>query len=342
MGSDAVVRSTSGQRFFIVGGAGFVGSHFTDHLLGAGGAAAVTLYDNFSSGREWHFAHHAGDVRLRVVRGNVEDLEALKGAMDGHDVVIHLASNPDIARAALEPTIDFTQGTALTNSVIEAMRCTSARRILYASGSGVYGDLGTHEAHEDHGPLVPVSTYGASKLAGEGLISSYAYMFGLSGCAFRFGNVVGPRQTHGVGFDFARRLLQSKNARTRGDKPIVLTILGDGKQSKSYVHVFDIVRAVINAHERTEKDFQAYNVATGDYITVTEIAALAVECVGLAPGDVTFEYTGGDRGWKGDVPVVRLDTARIRALGWQNDMNAREALRQSMLAMIPDMQAGKM
>jgi UDP-glucose 4-epimerase len=333
------VRATANQRFFIVGGAGFVGSHFTDHLLGAGGAAGVTLYDNFSSGREWHFAHHAGDPRLRVVRGQVEDLEALKRAMDGHDVVIHLASNPDIARAAREPTIDFFQGTALTNSVVEAMRCTSARRILYASGSGVYGDLGTVEAHEDHGPLVPVSTYGASKLAGEGLISSYAYMFGLSGCAFRFGNVVGPRQTHGVGFDFARRLL---DARARGDKPIVLKILGDGKQSKSYVHVSDIVRAVVAAHERTEPDFQSYNVATGDYITVTEIAALAVECVGLSPADVKLEYTGGDRGWKGDVPVVRLDTARIRTLGWQNDMTSREALRRSMLAMIPDMQAGKM
>jgi UDP-glucose 4-epimerase len=339
VGIDDVGRATSGQRFFVVGGAGFVGSHFTDHLLGAGGAAGVTLYDNFSSGREWHYAAHASDPRLRVVRGDVEDLESLVRAMDGHDVVIHLASNPDIARAAREPTIDFSQGTALTNAVVEAMRRTSARRILYASGSGVYGDLGTLEPREDHGPLVPVSTYGASKLAGEALISSYAFMFGLSGCVFRFGNVVGPRQTHGVGFDFARRLLDAQAA---GDKPIVLKILGDGKQSKSYVHIFDIVKAVLAAHERTEPDFQAYNVATGDYITVTEIAELAVECVGLRPGDVTFEYTGGDRGWKGDVPVVRLDTARIRALGWKNEMSSKEALRRSMLAMIPDLKSGRM
>jgi UDP-glucose 4-epimerase len=333
---------TRRQRFFIVGGAGFIGSHFTDHLLGAGGAAGVTLYDNFSSGREWHYAHHANDARLRVVRGQVEDTEALVAAMQsngGHDVVIHLASNPDIARAAREPSVDFAQGTMLTASVVEAMRRTSARRILYASGSGVYGDLGTLEAGEDHGPIVPVSTYGASKLAGEALISSYAFMFGLSGCAFRFGNVVGPRQTHGVGFDFARRLL---DARSRGDAPIVLKILGDGRQSKSYVHVFDIVRAVMTAHERTEKDFEAYNVATGDYITVTEIAELAVECVGLQPGDVRFEYSGGDRGWKGDVPIVRLATSRVRALGWKNEMSSREALRQSMLAMIPDMKAGRM
>jgi UDP-glucose 4-epimerase len=336
------VRETARQRFFIVGGAGFIGSHFTDHLLGAGGAAGVTLYDNFSSGREWHYAHHAKDARLRVVRGDVEDTEALVRAMDGHDVVIHLASNPDIARAAREPSIDFTQGTVLTASVVEAMRRTSARRILYASGSGVYGDLGTLEVPEDHGPMLPVSTYGASKLAGEALIGSYAYMFGLSGCAFRFGNVVGPRQTHGVGFDFARRLLDAQRTGERRDAPIVLKILGDGQQSKSYVHVSDIVRAVLAAHEGTKKDFEPYNVATGDYITVTEIAALAVECVGLPKGSVRFEYAGGDRGWKGDVPVVRLATSRIRALGWRNELNTREALRQSMLAMIPDMQAGRM
>ncbi len=145
----------SAQRFFIVGGAGFIGSHFTDHLLGPGGAAGVTLYDNYSSGRPWHHAHHDADPRFRVVRGEVEDPRALAAAMDGHDVVIHLASNPDIARAAREPTIDFTQGTALTSAVVEAMRTTSAKRILYASGSGVYGDLGTERGDRGHGAHDP-------------------------------------------------------------------------------------------------------------------------------------------------------------------------------------------
>jgi UDP-glucose 4-epimerase len=331
--------STAGQRFIIVGGAGFIGSHFCDHLLGPGQAAAVTLYDNFSSGREWHYAQHANDARLRVARGNVEDTAALAAAMDGHDVVIHLASNPDIARAAREPTIDFTQGTALTSSVVEAMRMTSAKRILYASGSGVYGDLGQHEAEEDYAPLIPVSTYGASKLAGEALIGSYAFMFGLSGCAFRFGNVVGPRQTHGVGFDFARRLLAAQAA---GDDPISLRILGDGSQSKSYVYVDDIVRAVLAAHEKEAAPFRTFNVATGDYITVTEIAGIAVECVGLPASKVKFDYTGGDRGWKGDVPVVRLDTARIKSLGWRCGHTSRQALQRSITAMLPDMKAGRM
>jgi UDP-glucose 4-epimerase len=329
------------ERFFIVGGAGFIGSHFTDHLLAQDGAAAagVTLYDNFSSGRAWHYAHHEADARLRIVRGNVEDTEALARAMDGHDVVIHLASNPDIARAAREPTIDFVQGTALTNSVVEAMRLTGARRLLYASGSGVYGDLGTALAQEDHAPMLPISTYGASKLGSEALITSYAFMFGLRACAFRFGNVVGPRQTHGVGFDFARRLLDASKA---GDGPISLRILGDGTQSKSYVHVTDIVAAVMTAHRLVDRPFQVFNVATGDEITVREIAELAVECVGLPRERVAFEYTGGDRGWKGDVPVVRLDTARIRALGWTRAHSSREALRRSILSMIPDLKAGRM
>jgi UDP-glucose 4-epimerase len=331
--ASAWTNTIADTRFFVVGGAGFIGAHFVDWLLGQGAASGVTVYDNFSSGRQWHLQHHHGDPRLQVTRGEVSDLPALRQAMEGHQVVIHLASNPDIARAATEPDIDFWQGTALTQSVLEAMRVTSAKRILYASGSGVYGDLGTREIAEDQGGLLPISTYGASKLAGEALIASYTFMFGLSGCAFRFGNVVGPRQTHGVGFDFARRLLTD---------PTQLRILGDGSQSKSYVHISDIMAAVLLAHRRTTVPYAVYNVATADTITVREIADLAVECVDIPAGQVRFDYTGGDRGWKGDVPIVRIDTRRIRALGWTCQHSSREALRLAMLAMIPEMKAGRM
>jgi len=318
---------SSTKRYFIVGGAGFIGSHFTDRLLGREDVERVTLYDNFSSGRHWHYEHHRADPRLRVIEADVTDLPALTEAIAGHDTVIHLASNPDIARAATDPSIDFYQGTCLTTTVVEAMRRTGVPTILYASGSGVYGDLGEMEAHEDHGPLVPVSTYGASKLAGETLISSYAFMFGLVGRAFRFGNVVGPRQTHGVGFDFLRRLRED---------PQKLTILGDGTQSKSYIHVSDVVSAVLAAEERTVEPFQVYNVATGDYITVREIADLAVEVAGLPPAGVRFDFTGGSRGWKGDVPIVRLNTERIRGLGWQCRHSTRNALKLSMSSMRDD------
>jgi len=321
------------HRFFLVGGAGFIGSHFTDRLLADPNVAGVTLYDNFSSGREWHYEQHLGDARLKVARADVKDIETLTAAMRGHDVVIHLASNPDIARAATEPDIDFREGTYLTNNVVEAMRTSGTTTILYASGSGVYGDLGEVEANEDYGPLLPISTYGASKLAGEALITSYCHMFDFTGRVYRFGNVVGPRQTHGVGFDFLRQLLKN---------PDKLKILGDGTQSKSYIHVTDVVNAVLLAAEESVDKFSAYNVATGDYITVSEIAELAVECAGLKPGSVEFEYTGGNRGWKGDVPVVRLNTDRIRGLGWRCSGGSRDALRRSMLAMLPDMKAGRL
>jgi UDP-glucose 4-epimerase len=325
-------RTEMSGCYFIVGGAGFIGSHFTDRLLAGSGVNAVTLFDNFSSGKEWHYESHRKDPRLRVVRGDAKDLATLTECMRGHDVVIHLASNPDIARATTEPDIDFREGTCLTNNVVEAMRLSGVRKILYASGSGVYGDLGEIAAHEDRGPLLPISTYAASKLAGETLISAYCYMFDLEARIFRFGNVVGPRQTHGVGFDFLRQLLAH---------PCRLRILGDGTQSKSYIHVRDVVEAVLLAAMRSVSSVAVYNVATGDYITVAEIARLAVECAGLDPSRVEYEFTGGDRGWKGDVPVVRLNTDRIRALGWVCGSGCRQALRDSMQAMLQDFRVGR-
>ena len=320
------------ERFFLVGGAGFIGSHFVDRLLADETAYGVTVYDNFSSGRRWHLDQHEGDPRLAVVEGDVRNLEPLVAAMEGHQVVIHLASNPDIARAATEPAVDFDLGTLLTHHVVEAARRVSARRILYASGSGVYGDLGETEVDEDWGPLVPISTYGASKLAGEALLCSYCFMFGLTGVSFRFGNVVGPRQTHGVGFDFVRKLVAD---------PTRLEIMGDGSQSKSYIHVDDIVDAVLMAHREAPEPYAAYNVATGDYITVAEIADLAAEALGFDPEDIQHEFTGGDRGWRGDVPVVRLSTDRIRGLGWSPTRSSREAIRESLLELLGELRAGR-
>jgi UDP-glucose 4-epimerase len=308
----------------IVGGIGFIGSHFVDRFLGDRQVEKVTVYDNLSSGHLWHLEKHAGDSRLTTVISDVRDIEALTTASINHRTLIHLASNPDIAAAATNPAIDFDQGTLLTHSVAEAARRAGVHTVLYASGSGVYGDIGSVEADEDYGPLVPVSTYAASKLAGEALLSSYAYMFNLRALAFRFGNVVGPRQTHGVGFDFVRKL---KNSGGR------LEILGDGNQSKSYVYVTDIIDAVLLAFQKEAKPYEVFNVATGDYITVTEIADLACTALGLDANKVDYVYSGGDRGWKGDVPIVRLSSERIRSFGWRPARNCAEALLESMQAM---------
>ncbi len=326
-------RSPDIVNICIVGGAGFIGSHFVDRLLDEASIESVIVFDNFSSGREWHLDRHAGNVKLRVVRGDVSDFGSLAAAMEGIDTVIHLASNPDIARAAVEPAIDFDSGTVLTHHVLEAMRVAGAARIVYASGSGIYGDLGEEEVDEDHGPLLPISTYGASKLAGEALISAYCHMFGLRGFVFRFGNVIGPRQTHGVGYDFLRRL---------SSDPGHLRILGDGRQSKSYIHVADVVEAVLLAVTHDSSPVATYNVATGDYITVGEIADMAVEVMELDPERTEFEFSGTDRGWKGDVPVMRLSTKRVRALGWTNTMSTRDAMRASLESMLKEVASGRL
>jgi UDP-glucose 4-epimerase len=323
----------SGEAYFIVGGAGFIGSHFVDRLLGERNTSRVTIYDSLASGREWHFADHLEDQRFRFVRGDAKDLANLTASMRGHDTAIHLASNPDIAKAQADPTIDFYEGTLLTHQVTEAARQSGVKTILYASGSGVYGDLGATEAFEHHSVGLPISTYGASKFAGETLISAYCYMFDLRGRSFRFGNVVGPRQTHGVGFDFVRRLLVD---------PSKLDILGDGSQSKSYIHVDDVIDAVLAAHRNTSQAYDVYNVATGDYITVTEIADLVVELLGLVPGGVRFRYSGGDRGWKADVPIVRLSIDRIRATGWRCQRSSRQALSAAIQSMIEDARLGRL
>jgi UDP-glucose 4-epimerase len=332
-GAPGTSRSRILSAFFIVGGAGFIGSHFVERLLQDASVTRVTIYDNMSSGREWHFADKRDDKRFAMIRGDAKDLPKLAESMAGHDTVIHLASNPDISKARTKPDIDFYEGTLLSHQVVEAMRLSGAKAILYASGSGVYGDLGETEAFERDAIGQPISTYGASKMAGETLISAYCALFGMRGRAFRFGNVVGPRQTHGVAFDFIRKLIAD---------PTRLEILGNGTQSKSYIHVDDTIDAVLTAYRNAKPVYDVYNVATGDYTTVTEIAELVVECLGLDRRSVKFYYGDTPRGWEGDIPVVRLSTEHIRALGWRCKRSSREAVRHSIMGMIDHFRAGRM
>lgn len=312
------------RNIFISGGAGFIGSHLTSHLLGLAEVDRVVVFDNFTSGTRQHLKAVSTDRRLKIVEGDLKELAAVKEAMRGADTVFHLAANPDIAKATTQPDIDFWEGTYLAQNVLEAIRINRVPRLLYMSGSGVYGENPSVAFAENHGPCLPISTYGASKLACEALICSYCHMFGLTARAFRFANVVGPRQTHGVGYDFVRRL--------RTD-PTRLRILGDGSQSKSYIHVDDILAAVLLAHKAARSGFDVFNVATNDYITVKQIADLAVQVSHLDPASVHYEFTGGDRGWKGDVPIVRFDCTKIKTLGWQCQRTSVEAMRDSMSAM---------
>ena len=312
------------SEYSVIGGAGFIGSHFVERLLREG--KTVSVVDNFCSGSIELLGKMIDNPNLKVFECDVENTGDLTSAIQNSRVVIHLASNPDIAKAASDPRIDFTQGTLLTESVAEASRLSGIQKILYASGSGVYGDAGT-EVLTELSQLRPISTYGASKLAGEALLASYAYMFGIHTTAFRFANVVGPRQTHGVGYDFVRRLSKNSNE---------LTILGDGQQNKSYVHVTDVVRAVLSFANTDETAFDVYNISTRDSLSVNQIASIALEVLNVDVSDVQINYTGGARGWKADVPIVKLDPSKIENTGWRPKFTSQSAMHDSILAMMQE------
>ncbi len=287
----------------------------------------MVVYDNLTSGRVEHLGDALDEGRVRLVTGDLKDLEPLVAAMEGIDHVFHFAANPDIAKAMAEPSVNFWEGTFLTNNVLEAMRRAGVGRLTYASGSGVYGDVGELPVHEDL-PLWPISPYGASKLGCEAMISAYCHMFGIRALMLRFANVVGPNQTHGVAYDFIRRLR---------DDPSELAILGDGTQSKSYVHVDDVVDALTGLFPEDGPSARVLNVATEDYLTVLEIADLVAERLGI--DGVEYRLGEGARGWKGDVPVVRFDSSRARALGWSNARTSREAMAASIDAMVGQVEA---
>lgn len=310
------------RKYFLAGGVGFIGSHTARTLLQESTTELVTIYDNFISGNEKYLGTFIHDARVQIIRADIGDLRKLQQSMRGHDFVYHFASNPEIARALEQPDIDFWEGTYLTQNVVEAMRCSSVRKIIYTSGSGVYGETGQKPVFENMGPLLPISTYGASKLAGEALLCSYAHMFDMEAITLRFANVVGPFQTHGVGYDFLRSLRKN---------PHCLRILGDGSQSKSYIHIDDVLSGIKIAVDKSKGCYNVYNLATQDYLTVKEIAEMAVRVMNLK--DVKFEYTGGDRGWKGDVPVVRFNIDSMRSLGWFPRRTSAQAMMDSLLSM---------
>ncbi len=319
------------MRIFVAGGAGFIGSNLVKVILGEDRDISVVVYDNFSSGEKSHFEDIREAGNLTIIEADIKDLARLTHAMKGADIVYHFASNPDISKALIDPQIDFREGTLLTNNIVEAMRLNNIKKLLYASGSGVYGEAGEAGLSEDYPSSQPISTYGASKIAGEVLICAYCHMFEMSAVAFRFANVVGPNQTHGVGYDFINKLRNN---------PRELLILGDGTQSKSYIYITDAVNAMRLIEKNFSLGYACYNIATNDYITVKEIADMAVEAMGLK--DVTYRYTGGDRGWRGDVPIVRLDSDKIRKLGWTNEYSSKEAMHRSVTLMLEDFKLNRL
>ena len=300
------------MRACVTGGAGFIGSSLVDRLLTDG--HQVVAYDNFSTGQRSFLAEALTHPAFRLVEGDTLDLPSLTRSMAGCDVVFHLAANADVRFGTEQPRKDLEQNTVATFHVLEAMRASGIRRIGFSSTGSVYGEPHVFPTPEDAPFPVQTSLYGASKLAGEGLIAAYAAGFGFEGCIFRFVSILGERYTHGHVFDFYKNLRRD---------PSRLRVLGNGRQRKSYLYVGDCLDAMLLAMAKTRRTVEIYNLGTNEYCEVNDSIGWITARLGVSPA---LDYTGGERGWVGDSPFIFLDTAKIRALGWQAKLTIREGI----------------
>ena len=308
-------------KYFVTGGAGFIGGHLVDRLMADGNE--VTVYDNLVTGKKQWIEHHVGKDGFRFVQADLLDFESLKQAMAGHEIVWHLGANTDIVKGNQVTDLDLKSCTVGTYNTLEAMRQNGIERILFASSATVYGDAPPIALTETYGPLLPISLYGAGKLACEGLISSYCHLFGIRAWIFRFGNVVGGKMWHGVIYDFIQKLRQD---------PEEMEILGDGNQEKNYFVIEDCIDGMLSAFENSDSQCDVYNLGCDIPVTVTRIAQVVSEEMGLT--DVRFRYTGGQRGWPGDVPVVHFDVGKMGGLGWRPSHTSEEAVREAAKRLI--------
>jgi UDP-glucose 4-epimerase len=305
------------RRALITGGAGFIGSTLADRLLHDG--VEVAILDDFRTGRH-EFIAGALERGADLFEGDVLDDAVLRAAVEGCDTVFHLQANADVRHGLEHPQRDLEQNTIATANVLEAMRAAGARRIGFSSTGSVYGDADVTPTPED-GPFpIQTSLYAASKVAGEGMIGAYAHGFGFTGLVFRFVSVLGERYTHGHVIDFYRAL--------KAD-PSRLHILGNGRQTKSYLYVQDCVDAILTAtaHHDDDPGAHIYNLGTDETVTVDDSIATITAQMGLTP---QIEKTGGDRGWAGDSPLIHLDTEKIRSLGWAPTLSIRDAIARTL------------
>lgn len=301
------------NKIIVTGGAGFIGSHVVDKLLSCGNE--VTVIDNLSSGRMEFIEHHIPDNNFKFVKLDMLELGKLTQAIKGADMIYHLAANPDVRLGAENTKVHLEQNIIVTYNLLEAMRMNKQQNIVFTSTSTVYGEASIIPTPENYGPLIPISLYGASKLACEALITSYCHTFDMRSWIFRFANIVGERGTHGIIIDFINKL--KKN-------PHDLEILGDGQQRKSYIHVSDCVDAILFAVKNSHEMANIYNIGSNDTINSSEIGELIVKEMGLK--DVKFTYTGGKRGWKGDVPRMLLSIKELQQLGWKPGNNSKSSV----------------
>ncbi len=307
------------MKMLVAGGAGFIGSHLIDALLEEG--HEVVCIDNFFIGTRKNIEHLQNHPHFSFYEQDLCDFEALSGVFNKEkfDFVFHLAANSDIQASAKNPQIEYHKTYTTTFNLLECMRVHEVKKLFFASTSAVYGEKeGVHVA-ENSTPLEPISYYGAAKLGSEALISAYTYMNQMSALVFRFPNVIGPRLTHGVIYDFIKKLTENPNE---------LQILGDGTQAKPYMHVSDLINGIILLKDKLEEGVALYNIGVKTQTTVTRIADIVCQKMKLA--NVKYNYTGGRGGWKGDVPVFAYNLDKIHSIGWQAKWTSDEAVAKTV------------
>jgi len=314
----------NGRNVFVTGGAGFIGSHVADTLLERG--ARVTVYDNFSTGFREFLPKHQN---CRVVEGDLLDQKTLDEAMRGAHFVFHLAANADIKDNLKDPRKCIDQNIVATQNVLEAMRNAGVREVAFSSTGSVYGDAEKIPTPEDAPFPVQTSIYATSKVAAEGLLSSYALGFDFRTWVFRFVSLLGPRYTHGHVMDFWRKLRRD---------PSKLEVLGNGKQKKSYLHVSDCVAAMLVAIDRARDGINVFNLGHDDWIDVDSSIGIITRTMGVTP---RLDYAGGERGWVGDSPRILLDTKRIKSLGWAPTKSIEESVVETLRFLMANVWAEK-
>ena len=306
------------MNILVAGGAGFIGSHLCDALLSKNNTVIVA--DKLIMGSK-NIGHLSQNTRFKFYEMELANQDNVDKLFKDNkiDIVYHMAANSDISKSANDTSIDFNDTLLTTRVLLESMRKNNVKNIFFASTSAVYGEMPDIVLNEETGGLKPVSYYGGAKLASEALISSYVSMCDMNAVIFRFPNVIGPRLTHGVVYDFVKKLRNN---------PKELEILGNGTQCKPYIYVTDLVNAIVKLTEQFEPGVDVFNISVmSEGTSVTHIAEIVVDVLGLS--DVEFKYTGGDRGWKGDVPRFKYDISKVLATGWKPEYTSDEAIRKA-------------
>ena len=304
------------MKILITGGAGFVGSNLAERLLADG--HRVTVFDDLSAGSLEFVRDCSKSQDFCFIQGDLLDPDAIRNAVRGQDVVFHLAANSDIEKGRQESDRDLRLGTLATFNTLDAMRDRGVRQLVFSSSSVVYGEPSVIPTPEDYGPLFPISLYGASKLACEGLISAFAHNYGIQSWIFRFANICGRHGTHGAIVDFIKKLRAN---------PKRLEVLGDGRQAKPNLHVSECVDGIVYGWTHAREQVNYFNLGCEGATSADDIAAYVIAALGLR--DVEIVHTGGSRGWPGDVPQVRLDCSRMERLGWRARLTSNQAVERA-------------